>query len=137
LRPLYQRNDEEVTRRMKQEMAEVKPNPNPTAIANAMSISANDAYRACEEELLAGKTTIDMILQASSWRVEAALALSMLPADRIRALDQHWRRTLLIERLLEQRYSSSRVSYPALMEVRWARLDAQVALEQAKVRNSK
>jgi hypothetical protein len=118
--------------RLEQEMAAVKADANPVHIAKAMLEAAREGYRARLEELLAGRTTVDVLVETSTDRLEAELALSSRQEDQIRAREQQWRHSLLAERVLERRFRDGRANEAELMQLRYARLDAQVALEEAK-----
>jgi hypothetical protein len=75
---------------------------------------------------------VGVFLETSADRLEAELAFSTRQEDRIRAHEQHWRNRLLAERVIETRFIARLESDPQLMQVRHARLDAQIGWEEAK-----
>jgi hypothetical protein len=125
-------DDDEWMWGFKHEMAAVKADANPMHVAKAMLAAAREEYRARLEELLAGKTSVDVLLETSADRLEAELALSSRQADRIRAHEQHWRNRLLAEVVIKTRFDAHKAHEAELMEVRHARLDAQIGWEEAK-----
>jgi hypothetical protein len=125
-------DDDESTWRFEQEMAAVKADANPVHIAKAMLEAAREEYRVFLGYMLAGTTTADLLPETSAHRLEAELALSSRQEDQIRAREQQWRHTLLAERVIEKRFRDRRANEAELMRLRYARLDAQVALEEAK-----
>jgi hypothetical protein len=122
--------------RLQREVAAVRADANPTHIAQRMIQAAREAYQAREEELLAGKATIDILLENSANLLEAELARYSRKADRVAAHERHWRRNLLVERVLEVRLGSGHANLGEVMQARHARLDAQIGLEEAKASKS-
>jgi hypothetical protein len=128
--------DDALIWRLKQEMAAIPADANPTNIARAMIQAARQAYQARQEEFLAGKITVDHLFESSDNMLEAELALYSRKVDRVRAHEQHWRRNLLAERVLEVRFNARVARSVEVMQARHSRLDAQLALEEAKAGKS-
>jgi hypothetical protein len=121
----------------KLEMVRVPAQARPQQLAEDCVTAAERGYMFRQEEFLAGKGVIDLLLGCSQrWR-DAELALHSAPADRIAAHERHWKRTVLIELVTQRRWERGRVTTAEAAQSTWARLDAQLAWLNAKSEGAK
>jgi HEAT repeat protein len=87
--------------------------------------TARAGYRAHWEFFLAGKETPDVLVGWSRRLLESELALADGPAGREAALARHWKRVWQAEAVIQRRYDEGREISFNLMELRYARLEAE------------
>jgi hypothetical protein len=98
---------------------------------------ARQAYAAREEEFLAGRGTLDFLLEVSLLLLESERAISAKAADQVAALRSHWRRAKGIEDVNQQRHRDGRVSLQEYLQTVGHRMQAEVWLIQARPKSSK
>jgi hypothetical protein len=81
---------------------------------------------------LAGRCTVDLLLDTSERLLGAELELSDRPADRVVFLDAHRRRMEAFEKLEKERFDAGRLPEQDLLQTRVVRLTAAIRLEKAK-----
>jgi hypothetical protein len=88
-------------------------------------------------EYLAGRGTLDILLQAARHVLDAELALSDKPVDRAAAWERYWTRAKVFELVNEMKYRSGRLSLADRMQTRYARLDAEIGWAEARAGQEK
>jgi hypothetical protein len=104
----------------------------PADLARDRREAAREGYRARAEEFLAGRGTLDLLLQALRQLTEADLAVDPNPPERAAALESSWAQAWEIEKINEARYDAGRVPVADLLATRYVRLDAEVRWLQAR-----
>jgi hypothetical protein len=82
-------------------------------------------------EFLAGRGTLDFLLEAARDLRDAELALAKTDADQLAALQSYWMMARQTEEVNQERYDLGRVPIQDLLESRNARLDAEIDLIRA------
>jgi RNA polymerase sigma factor (sigma-70 family) len=93
-----------------------------------------EQWKARAEELLAGKTTVDVLLSASARITKAQQEMTDRPADHLRILETQFERMKLAQEVLEARFLAGKVSTGEVSEARFYRYDAEIALERFKAK---
>src|SRR5262249_26791008 len=109
--------------------AALRADPRELAQARRDAAQGWDAGRV--KEFLAGRGTLDILLEASQSWLESDLALSERDADRVAARARHWQQAWLIEAVNRARYEAARIAVQDLMQPRYVRLEAELNLVQA------
>jgi RNA polymerase sigma factor (sigma-70 family) len=84
------------------------------------------------EEFLAGRGTLDILLEASHHLLQAELDLASKRSDRLTILEAHWQRLKDIETVNEARFQAGRVPIADFAQTRFNRARAELWLERAK-----
>ena len=91
-----------------------------------------EQLKARAEELLAGKTTVDVLLESSANLLKAQQEMSDKPVDQLKALQLHFERTHEIHEVLNTRFQAGKLSPAELYQAAYNRYDAEIALERYK-----
>src|SRR5581483_3018099 len=100
-------------------------------LAEARLEAVQDAYPRRYYEFLAGRGTIDLMLQASQTWLRDELALSADNGKRIAALEREWESSWVTHRVNKARYEAGRISIQELLQSRYNLLLAQIRVLQA------
>jgi hypothetical protein len=87
-------------------------------------------------EFLAGRGTLDILLEVLIHRLESELALATSQSDRLASYEKHWERTMLIEIINKGRYDRKQIPIQDYMQSKYFRLQAQIWLTEAKAKQS-
>jgi hypothetical protein len=104
----------------------------PRELARERLVAARAAYRACEEEFLAGRGWLDRLLDNSQRLLEAELAVSDRPGERVAALERNWKRAVVLGHVMEARLQARRTPIADYAEVRYNLLGAEIAWLRAR-----
>ncbi len=91
------------------------------------------AHESREKEFLAGRGTIDILLEVARQVRDSELAVAGTEADRRAALERYWVRTKRVEEVNKPRYEAGRISIEAYLQSRYYRLDAEIQLIKAQL----
>jgi hypothetical protein len=94
--------------------------------------AAREQENARAQEYLAGRGTLDILLQAARQVLEAELALCDRPVDRAAAWERYWTRAKIFELVNEERWKRGRLSLADYMQSRYIRLDAEIGWAEAR-----
>jgi hypothetical protein len=86
------------------------------------------------EELLAGKTTVDVLLEASRNLLKAQQEMSDRPVDQLRMLEMHFERMKLFHEIVDTRFRAGRANTGEVGQAAYERYDAEIALERYKAK---
>jgi hypothetical protein len=84
------------------------------------------------KEFLAGRGTMDIMLEAFRNLRDAERELSPRKADQVAVLEAYWKRTKRIEEINNARYQAGRIPVSDWAQARYVRADAEIQLERAK-----
>jgi hypothetical protein len=98
---------------------------------------AREEYRDRWAEFMAGRGTLDLLLDASRRWLDAELAVLAKPAERAAAWERYWARSQSIERINEGRYQAGRLSVADRMQSCYVRLDAEIGWAEARAAQEK
>jgi hypothetical protein len=87
-------------------------------------------------EFLAGRGTLDILLEVSLHRLESDVGLAATQPERLAAHEKHWERMVEIEIIQRDRYSRARIPIQDYMESKYFRLEAQIWLTQAMAKRA-
>jgi hypothetical protein len=104
----------------------------PRQLTRARLAAATEESDARWKEFLAGRGTLDIFLGSLERRLESELALADDAASRLAAHEKHWRQLLQVEAVNQARFDTGRIPIQDHMQSRYARLDAQIRLAQAR-----
>jgi hypothetical protein len=104
----------------------------PRELARERLAAARGAYRERWEEFLAGRGTLDILLDESQRVLTSELAMGAKPAERAAAWERQWTRLRRIEAINEERFKAGRVAVADMMESRCLRLDAEIHWAEAR-----
>jgi hypothetical protein len=104
----------------------------PRELARERLAAARAAYRARQEEFLAGRGTLSYLLDNSQRLLEAELAVYDRPGERVAALERNWTRAAFRGRVTERRLQAARVPIADYAEVRYDLLGAEIAWVRAR-----
>jgi hypothetical protein len=107
---------------------------NPKELAKARLAAAQDCCRARVQEFLAGRGTLDLLLEAQQLLLHAELAVSTSDAQRVAAYERYWEATLTVEMMNKARFEAHRISIQDYAQTRYERLDAELQWLQARAR---
>jgi hypothetical protein len=85
-------------------------------------------------ESLAGRGTLDILLEAAQHWLDSELALCERDADRVAALARHWQLAWTVETVNRARYEAVRIPLQDLAQTQYARLEAELNLVQTVAR---
>jgi hypothetical protein len=100
----------------------------------ARATTARACYEARRNEFLAGRGTLQFLLDTSLRLLTAELAMDEQPGARFGALERYWGRTRLFEMILEDRCEAGRIPVKDYTQVKGNRLEAEIWLIAAKGR---
>jgi hypothetical protein len=83
------------------------------------------------QQYLAGRGTLDFLLQSAQRLLEAKQAVSGTAADRQAALQQRWDQARVAEQVVGAQYAAARASPADYAQAQFTRLDAAIALAKA------
>jgi RNA polymerase sigma factor (sigma-70 family) len=120
--------------RVKELLDAMKASDKLKALLKEQHEQALTCYTSRWEEFLAGRGTLDIMLQASRLLLEAEQALSDKKADQVTALENHWRRMKVTEDVNQARFDAGRLPISDLAQTKFYRLQAEIALERARAK---
>jgi hypothetical protein len=91
--------------------------------------------RARMEELLAGKTTVDVLLSASAHLTKAQQEMTDKPADHFKILETQFQRMKLVAQILHVRFDAGKANVGEVAQADYYRYDAEIALERFKAKH--
>jgi RNA polymerase sigma factor (sigma-70 family) len=96
--------------------------------------AVKEQMRCRMEELLAGKTTVDVLLQASASLLKAQQEMSDKPVDRLRMLEMQFQRMKTVHEVLDTRFQAGKANTAETSQAAYFRYDAEIALERYKAK---
>jgi hypothetical protein len=108
----------------------------PKALAREKLQAARGHTDARFKDFLAGRGTLDILLEALVLQNESELALALSQSDRVAAYEQHWERLIQVDIVQKQRYDRQRIPIQDYMESRYFGLQAQIWLAEARAKQS-
>jgi hypothetical protein len=102
------------------------------ALARERYYAANVGLGARFKEFLAGRGTLDFLLDSSLRVMEAQLALSDNKVSQLAAIERHWIQTMLAEDINWGRYAASRIPIQDCAWTMYERLKVELRLAEAK-----
>src|SRR5262249_28304291 len=109
----------------------------PKELAWARLEAARTEVGALRRQRDAGKEVTSRLLGSSLAVAKADLALLEKNADRVAPFERHWERNLETDLIFTSRFDAGTLADEDYYEARYARLDAQLAWEQAKAQKAK
>jgi hypothetical protein len=97
-------------------------------LARARLGTAEVIIRSRVLEFLAGRGTLDIMLEDGLRWLRAELAVRDDPADRLAAYERHWELVFLIDEVQQDRYEASRIPIQDRQQARYFRLQAELWL---------
>jgi len=94
--------------------------------------AAKTWFEARNQESLAGRTDLDVLIEAALRLLEAELELKRRPAEQLTALEAHRDRMKGILDVMDQKYKTGRASIAAYKQTEYYHLDAEIKVERAK-----
>jgi hypothetical protein len=111
--------------------------PSPQELARARLEAAQKEVVSLQRQRDAGKEVIERLSECSLAVLKAELALLEKSADRVAPFERHWKRNLETDLIFTSRFEARRLAEEDYYQTRYARLDAQLAWEQAKAQYAK
>jgi hypothetical protein len=105
-------------------------NTGPATRAEQRHEAARVAYAARLQEFLAGRGSLDLLLDTSVQRLKSALAQA--GKNPLTAWERHWDSCQLVEAVNRRRYREGRIAVQDYMQSRHARLEAEIGLIRAR-----
>jgi RNA polymerase sigma factor (sigma-70 family) len=99
--------------------------------------AAKEMWRARAEELVAGRTTVDVLLTASDRVTKAQLEMATSEADRLKILETQVQRLQKVQTILEVRFNTGKENIANVAQARCERYDAEIALERFRAKLGK
>lgn len=99
--------------------------------------AAQDECDARFKEFLAGRGTLDILLDASQRRLKAELPLADTNTARVAAYERYWEITWQMETVNKARYDAGRIAVTDYAQSRFHRLDAEILLRDAMEKKEK
>lgn len=99
--------------------------------------AVQEEFEARFKEFVAGRGTLDFLLNANSRRLQSELAVAPDDASRLAAFERHWRFASEVDSINMARFDAGRVPITDYSMSRAFRLDAQIKLVEAKARLGK
>jgi hypothetical protein len=96
--------------------------------------AVRDQMKARAEELIAGKTTVDVLLESSANLLKAQQEMSDKPVDQLKALEMHFDRMKAVQEILETRFQAAKANLAEVCQAKYRRYDAEIALERYKAK---
>jgi hypothetical protein len=109
----------------------------PKELARARLEAAGEEWLVLSRQRDAGKEVTSRLLGSSLAVLKAEVAMLEKNADRVAPFERHWKRMLETETIFKRRFARGTPAPEDSYETRYARLDAQLAWEQAKARKEK
>jgi hypothetical protein len=113
-------------------VAELKATAKMKSLLQEQLDAARREARARWEWFMQGRGTLEFYLNSSERLLEAERSLSSKEADRIAALENHWKRMRNVETVNRERFELQRIPVQDFMESRFYRVQAEIRLENAK-----
>jgi hypothetical protein len=108
----------------------------PRHLARDRLEGAHDQAEARLKEFLAGRGTLDFLLQAARSWLDAARGATDNPAQQQAALEQYWAVLWRIDHINQARYVAGRIPIQDLLQSRYHRLEAELWLAQARAKKA-
>lgn len=86
------------------------------------------------EELVVGKTTVDVLLQSSHNLLKAQQEMSDKPVDQLKMLETHFQRMKFTHDILITRFQAGKANTSEVAQAAYYRYDAEIALERYKAK---
>jgi RNA polymerase sigma factor (sigma-70 family) len=96
--------------------------------------AVREQMKARAEELIAGKTTVDVLLGSSANLLKAQQEMSDKPVDQLKALELHFGRMKIAQEILERRFQAGKANVAEVCQAKYFRYDAEIALERYKAK---
>jgi hypothetical protein len=109
----------------------------PGELARAKVAAARECLDARFKDFLAGRGTLDFLLEAQVLVFEAELAVSNTDAQRLAVYEQRWQQAWIAERINKLRYDSGRVAVQDYAQTVYNRLDAEIDWLQLRAKLQK
>jgi hypothetical protein len=109
----------------------------PRDLARARLDAMRISNEARTREFLAGRGTLDILLESAVRVLEAGLALGGGEADPVALCELRWEQTRAFDLINTARYEAGKINIQDQMEARWAHLGAGLALLQARAKRAK
>jgi hypothetical protein len=106
-------------------------NVGPQSLGLAKVETARRSYHSREQEFLAGRGTLNFMLQASRRLLESEQA-AVGSDERRSALERYWQRSRMCEAVNAERSQAGRISFKDYAETIYARQDAEVAVARGR-----
>jgi hypothetical protein len=106
----------------------------PKEMSRAKVRAARVSYVGRLKEAVAGRPSLEFVLDAARQFLEDERAVHPLPADRLTALQWYCRQTFLIEWMYAGWFAAGRVPVQQYQETRYRRLEAEIQLAKAWAR---
>ena len=100
----------------------------------ARATTARACYEVRHKEFLAGRGTLQFLLDDSLHLLTAELAIDDRRGPRLGALERYWGRTRLFEAINEERCWAGRIPVKEYFQIKGNRLEAEIWLIEAKAR---
>jgi hypothetical protein len=97
--------------------------------------AAKEHVRARMEELLAGKTTVDVVLGMSARLVKAQQEMTDKEADQFKILETQFQRMKMVAQILRARFEAGKANVSEVSQADYFRYDAEIALERFKAKH--
>jgi outer membrane protein TolC len=110
---------------------------NLTDLAKAKLEAARGEYEARFIQFVAGRGTLDFLLDTSRRLLDSERAVTTKEADLVAAFERHWIVTKQIEEVNKSRYDAGRISIEDLLQSTYFRLQAEIWLVEAREKNKK
>jgi hypothetical protein len=101
-------------------------------LAQTKRDTAAQEFDARMKLFLAGRGTLDFLLQSARRLLDSELALADNQADRCTQYRAHWERMKEIEQTMQERFDAGRVPIEDVLSPRYWRLDAEIWLTEAQ-----
>jgi RNA polymerase sigma factor (sigma-70 family) len=96
--------------------------------------AVKELMRARTEELLAGKVTVEVLLESSHNLLKAQQEMSDKPVDQLKMRQDHFQRMKQVQEILEVRMRAGKVNIGEVAQARYYRYDAEIGLERFKAK---
>ncbi len=100
-------------------------------LARALLEESNISYDSRMKEFMAGRGTLDFLIGSALRLLDSERALATSDAEQIAALERHWQRIRLMDRINQYRYEAGRIPIQDYSESRYYRLQAEMWLIEA------
>jgi RNA polymerase sigma factor (sigma-70 family) len=97
--------------------------------------AAKDQVRSRMEELIAGKTTVDVLLDASVRLAKAQQEMTDKKADQFKILESQLQRMKIVAHVLHARFDAGKANVSEVAQADYYRYDAEILLERFKAKH--
>jgi hypothetical protein len=103
-------------------------------LLEARLAAAKDEWNARMQEFLAGRATLDVLVDASTHLALSQRELSDRKADQLATYEAHFQLMKDVQEIAEARFNAGRMAPAELAQARYQRLTAEIELERAKAK---